>query len=192
MEVLNWTHANITKSSVVQWKCLLRSRKIGVAVVQHNMSVMSMNAILELDRRTRQRFVIGMEKEQTQLWVDVGMDGARRSIGACFVDKSKPSMTAKHSSQVCWLLVAVSTILGREQMWLNVGCTVCWNLDNQRRAILTDCVPGNETKTLNDCSAIGSLDAANSPGMRAPLKSSSKSVHAMEHPVSIDRGTLVD
>ena len=95
-----------------------------------------------------------------RLWVDVGVNNERRAVGACFMNESKPNVTAQHSCQLRRLLVVSCTVLGREKMQLDVGGTMCRHLDNQRRAFLTDHVPGDETKTLDTCGSIGSLDVA--------------------------------
>ena len=93
-----------------------------------------------------------------QLRVDVGMNNERRAGGTCFVNESKPGVTAKHGCQFRRLLVVPGIVLGREKTQLNIRCIIYWHLDDQRRAFLTDSVPQNEAKTLNACRTIASLD----------------------------------
>ena len=88
------------------------------------------------------------------------MDNDGRILGTCFMDERKPGVTAEHGCQFGSLLVVSGVVLGREKMQLNIRCAVCWHFDNQRRAFLADSVPGNDAKTLDACSAIGSLDIA--------------------------------
>ena len=76
------------------------------------------------------------------------------------MNESKPGVTAKHGCQFGRLLVISGVVLGREKTQMNVRCVIRRHFDNQRRAFLTDGVPGYDAKTLNTCCAIGSLDIA--------------------------------
>ena len=86
------------------------------------------------------------------------------------MNESKPGVTAKHGCQFGRLLVVSDVVLGREKPQLNIRCVIRRHFDNQRRAILTDSVPGNEAKTLDTCSSIGSLDVAKFARDRSAVK----------------------